>query len=395
MIGFAFEFLLTRWGKIFSIVSAISVSACALPGLQLADYDSAPDRFATSDDPRYLDQGTVEYEPVVHPITPELVLNLDRADSIEANPDSSRDASHDSFDYRVGPGDILGVVVFEHPELTNPTGTEAGSRISTGQLVAANGTMFFPYAGTIRVAGRTVREIRRMLTDGLSRVIVDPQVDVRVLAYRSKYAFVVGSVGRPCRIAITDRPLTIVEALNRCQSLDQPLVASSVSVVRGGEPRLVDLRDVYFGQGPYGARLRDGDRIYVNDTLDRVFMVGEFGRQRTVPVSTSGLSLSEAVAAAGGLNLETADAGSVYVIRGLVGEKLGDDGNTQGTVSPDIYHLDASSIDALILADQFPLQPRDVVFAAAAGLVNYNRAIAQIIPTVSLLFQSRFILGER
>jgi polysaccharide export outer membrane protein len=373
---------------LLSITCAIGLSACALPGLELADYERAPDRFATSHDALYVDEDAVEYQPVVHPITPELVINLSRAESIEAIPavDSSPEAG---FEYRVGPGDILGVVVFEHPELTNPTGlTEAQSLVRTGQLVHPDGTMFFPYVGTIKVAGRTVRRIRQMLTDGLKRVIAKPQVDVRVLSFRSKFAFVVGSVGRPCRIAITDRPLTIVDALNQCKSIIKQLVTRNITLVRGGRPRAVDLREVYLGKNPFGRRLRAGDRIYVNDTFDRVFMVGEFQKQKTVPIPTSGLSLSEAIASAGGLDLETADPGNVYVIRGLVEQDL--EGKTH--ISPDIYHLDADSIDALILADQLNLQPRDIVFAAAAGFVNFNRAIAQILPTVSLLFQSRFIL---
>lgn len=391
MMGSALEFPSPRWRVLLAIACATGLSACALPGLELADYERAPDRFAISHDARYLDEDAVEYRPVVHPITPALVLNLSRAESIEAIPavDSSPEAK---FEYRVGPGDILGVVVFEHPELTNPRGlTEAGSLVRSGQLVHSDGKMFFPYVGTIKVAGRTVRKVRQMLTDGLERVIKKPQVDVRVVSFRSKFAFVVGSVGRPCRIAITDRPLTIVDALNQCRSITEPLVTRYVTVVRGGRSRVVDLREVYLGEDPFGRRLRGGDRIYVDDTFDRVFVVGEFQKQRTVPIPTSGLSLAEAIASVGGLNLETADAGNVYVIRGFVEQEL----EGAADISPDIYHLDADSIDALILADQLQLQPRDVVFAAAAGLVNFNRAIAQILPTVSLLFQSRFIVEGR
>lgn len=374
------------------MVSVVINSSCALPGLSLRDYESTP-ALLPSDDPSFLDEEAVDYTPVAHPITPALVLNLSHAASFNPSYGSASGgyAKSSRSVYRVGPGDILSVIVWGHPGLTNPTRT-AESLKSSGRLVQADGTIFFPFVGIVKVAGLTVAEIRRRITHGLKRIILEPQVDVSVLSYRSKYAFVVGSLGRPCRIAITDRPLTIVDALTQCDSITKPITTRSVTIVRDGGSRMIDLRDVYLGENPFGITLRNGDRIYVNDAWDRIFVVGEFRQQKTLPIPTSGLSLAEAIAGAGGLNLATADAGGIYVIRSLISQDRDNNGNIKtADVSPTIYHLDASSVDALILADQFPLQPRDVVFAAAAGLVNFNRAIAQILPTVQLLFQGRFI----
>ena len=50
-----------------------------------------------------------------------------------------------------------------------------------------------------------------------------------------------------------------------------------------------------------------------------------------------------------------------------------------------IYHLDAKSPDAFILAERFPLQPRDVVFVDRAEGIRWNQIIGQIQPTVDLL----------
>lgn len=47
--------------------------------------------------------------------------------------------------------------------------------------------------------------------------------------------------------------------------------------------------------------------------------------------------------------------------------------------------MDAKSPDALILAERFPLQPRDVVFVDRAEGIRWNQIIAQIAPTVQLL----------
>ncbi|WP_412851416.1 hypothetical protein [Ectothiorhodospira shaposhnikovii] len=52
---------------------------------------------------------------------------------------------------------------------------------------------------------------------------------------------------------------------------------------------------------------------------------------------------------------------------------------------PRLYHLNAKSPDALLLAERFHLQPRDIVYVDVADIVRFNRVIANIQPTWSLL----------
>src|SRR5438552_18227427 len=54
--------------------------------------------------------------------------------------------------YRIGPYDILSVIVWNHPNLTTPT-TQMATPRSTGFLVDSQGNMSFPFAGTFHVAG--------------------------------------------------------------------------------------------------------------------------------------------------------------------------------------------------------------------------------------------------
>ena len=45
-----------------------------------------------------------------------------------------------------------------------------------------------------------------------------------------------------------------------------------------------------------------------------------------------------------------------------------------------VYHLNAKSPVAFALADQFRLQPGDVVFVGAAGITRWNRFVSQLLP---------------
>jgi polysaccharide export outer membrane protein len=84
-----------------------------------------------------------------------------------------------------------------------------------GQTVSPDGTIYFPFVGKVHVAGKTAGEIRDQLAAGLSPYLKKPQVDVRVLAYRSQKVSVTGEVKTPGPLAMSDVPLTLVDAITR------------------------------------------------------------------------------------------------------------------------------------------------------------------------------------
>ena len=95
------------------------------------------------------------------------------------------------LEYRIGPLDMVQVVVWEHPELTSPMGQYQPA----GQKVTTDGKLFYPYAGELQAAGLTAQELRAEITKRLSdKILNDPQVDVRVTGYNSRKAFVAGAV---------------------------------------------------------------------------------------------------------------------------------------------------------------------------------------------------------
>ena len=106
-----------------------------------------------------------------------------------------------SGDYEVGPGDVLDVAVFGNDDL---------SRIPT---VQTNGSITFPLLGEVQVAGLTVAEVRRKITNLLAKdYLVNPQVEVKVKEYQSQWVSVVGEVNTPGRKPIRGR-MRLVDAL--------------------------------------------------------------------------------------------------------------------------------------------------------------------------------------
>ena len=95
---------------------------------------------------------------------------------------------------------MLQIIVWDHPELTIPAGQFRDAETS-GQQVGEDGYLFYPYVGMVKAAGMNVAALRDTLTERLSKYIQNPQLDVRVVGFRSKRVYVVGEVNSPasCR----------------------------------------------------------------------------------------------------------------------------------------------------------------------------------------------------
>ncbi|PTU32357.1 polysaccharide biosynthesis/export family protein [Stenotrophobium rhamnosiphilum] len=382
-------------------LSASVISGCALPGLQYREGGSSV----------WKEQGNQSGADVqIKEITPSLTLQLaqDAFQKHQAKLGAVVPTTYAqrSWVYRVGVSDILSVIVWDHPELTNPAGTTMNVD-SSGRVVRPDGTIYFPYAGDVLVADKTTTEIRELLTQKLARSVQNPQVDIKVLQYRSQFVNIVGDIDQPCKLPISDTPITVVDAMSQCKvtraasagANDNSLYAHRDIEFRRGEVRRnVDLFAIYKGQDPLSSQpLLGGDTIYLKDNRqNRVFVVGEVNRQAAIYIPASGLSLADALndRDIGGLNQQTANAENIYVFRG--GFTTGESKNgsaVQAVAQPDIFHLNVKSADALLVADQFQLQPRDVVFASAAPLVSYSRTAALIIPSISALLQTGILIN--
>ena len=276
------------------------------------------------------------------------------------------------YEYRVAPQDVLRVTVWNQPELTNPSGTTTEL---SGRVVNADGTMFFPHVGSFPAAGMTVGEVRERIVKGLSRVLRAPQVDVSVLQYRGQRVYIAGEVKTPGAVPVTDVPPDLTDVIARAGGVTAEADLHGVTVTRGGETLRLDVQSLYYsGNMRSNVRLKHGDVVNIPERrAARVFVTGEVGRQTALPLPRGDMTLADALADAGGVNPLSASAGQVFVIRN------GEDNR------PQVYHLNAAAADALLLADKFSLQARDVVYVDTAPVVRWSRMISNILPSASFL----------
>lgn len=285
----------------------------------------------------------------------------------------------DGYEYRIGIGDVLSIIVYDHPELTIPAGSERPTE-DTGNTVYSDGTIFYPYVGRIQVAGRTVEDIRSQLQRKLATYVTEPQVDVKVVGFNSQKAYVTGQVERPGVMPITNVPMTILDAINLVGGLNDEANWHDVVLSRGDSETHIDVYSMLQnGDMAQNELLKNGDVLHIPDIGNqKVFVMGEVMDPVTLPMGNSRLSLTDALSEAGGMDEEQADAKGIFVIR-----QASPDTGKLATV----YQLDARNATSLVLGAQFMLQPTDIVYVTAAPLSRWNRVVSQLTPTISSIYQ--------
>lgn len=349
------------------------LSGCAFaPGMQMPTQASLPVSGGDAHTP-----GTVLPVSIAE-INATLIRQL-RADARSAATNQAAALVGPATAYTLGAGDVLQVTVWDHPELALAQGQQpqTNTRPSDppqGFVIDDAGNVQMPYAGNVPVAGLTVDGARQAISAALARYFVAPKVTVRVASFRAKQIHVDGEVRTPGTVPVNDVPLTLYEAVGRAGGFTAAADQSRLELVRGGASYPIDLPDMLArGVNPSSLVLRNGDLLRVVPREENgVYVMGEVSRPITaLPLRTGRLTLSDALSQAGSFNSASADAAQLYVIRGATSD------------APRVFHLDARSPVAMVLANQFDLQPKDVVYVDSNSLVRASRVLNLLLPAIN------------
>jgi polysaccharide export outer membrane protein len=357
--------VITRVAVFFAL--ALSLLGCTtVPGTNISG-----NTFAL---PTGLAEPALPIDATLIKLTPQIVSSL-TPKSLDAAPSWNQRESGE-YEYQIGVGDVLSIVVWDHPELTAPFGSFNNVE-DQGNVVREDGSIFYPFVGDLSVEGKTAREVQKELAAKLANFIESPQLDVRVVTYRSQRFFVTGMVEKPGTFPVTDVPVRVVEALGLAGGVLAEADLFDVTLSRNNTSFNIPLFDIlYEGDISGNALLRNGDVLHIApNELRRVFVMGEVVRPSTLPMTNRRMSLTQALGEVGGIQEARADGRGIYVIRDSEFEDL-----------IDVYQLDTSEAWALALGDQFILQPRDIVYVSAAPITRWNRWVSNVLPSLQGLY---------
>ena len=210
-------------------------------------------------------------------------------------------AAQNAADYRLGPGDVVRISVYNNPDLT----TEA-------QITQA-GRINFPLLGEVEIGGldKGAAEARlaQLLEEG--KFVVKPRVNVLVSQYRSQQVSVLGQVNKPGRIPMeTPGNLTDVLALAggiSANGSDSVIVISKDKEGRTSR-REVDLNALMHSGQPTGnLPMGNGDILYV-PRAPLFYIYGEVQRPGAYRLERD-MTVMQALAVGGGLSVRGTQRG--------------------------------------------------------------------------------------
>ncbi|MBF0804001.1 MULTISPECIES: polysaccharide export protein [Neisseria] len=324
----------------------------------------------------------------IRPVTPGLIERMEEAPRRAlSNPALERQKS--AYRYRIGSGDVLNILVWHHPDLNTPAADSPNpdsKQVSNGAWVDEAGYLAYPLAGRIYARGKTLPELQSLLTARLKRYIKNPQVSVNVAEFRSQRVSVSGAVGKPGQLPLTNVPLTLVDAIDQAGGAAANADTDNIKWTHNGTERTVSLQDIrQYGDLSQNLLLGAGDMVYVpTNENSRIYVMGEVGKQASLPLGNYGLTLTQALGNAGGINQVTANASGVFVIRNMPDDR---------EKPIHVYQLNLKDASAYALANRFKLRANDTVFVTAAPVARWNRVVSQVTASISNIYYIDNIFG--
>lgn len=229
------------------------------------------------------------------------------ADGKDAAPAS---ATPQDNEYRLGPGDVVKITVYNNPDLATETEISSGGKIS------------FPLIGEVAIGGMTRSQAEKAISASLSKgkFIPNAHVNLLVAQYRSQQVSVMGEVNKPGNYPI-NKPTSAAELIAMAGGIT-PKGSHVITIIqKDGNGRVVE-REIDLKRllpGGDAASLRLGyDDIVVVPPMPVFYIYGEVRQPGAYPIAPE-MTVRQALSVGGGLTVRGTE-------RGIRMERKGKDG---------------------------------------------------------------------
>ena len=168
------------------------------------------------------------------------------------------------------------------------------------QVVPRAGTINVPFAGDVKVAGVSPRDIERIIAKRLASKAVDPQVLVSVTKSKGNSVTVSGDAVTGAKVPIGPNNERILDAIAISGGLKAAAYETSVTLVRSNRSVTLPF-SMLIQRSTENIRLGPGDVLFITRRARTYTILGATGKQAEVPFDAPRISLTQAIARAGGL----------------------------------------------------------------------------------------------
>lgn len=283
---------------------------------------------------------------------------------------------------RIGAGDILAVTVYEAGEGGLFTGKEQRHAAFPALQVDQQGHISLPYAGLLKVDDRTPHEVQKLIVERLQGRAIQPQVVVSITSTESNTFVLAGDVTNPGRYALSTTGDRLLDVIAKAGGARHPAREVYVTFVRGQE-RGTQLLEKIIDDQSENIFILAGDRIYINHDPKRYTVFGAVHKPGAYVFPASQVNVLEAMALAGGLLDERADATGIFIFRyenaAIIRAIQPDAPQFGSTVTvPTVYRLSLRDPGSYFYARGFLLRDKDVVYIANAPGVEIAKVLRLI-----------------
>lgn len=360
----------------------LSKSAATISGLAaLAACSTVPSTGPTGADIRRAAQAAA-------PGLPFRVIEVDNPSAIPAAPVSVLPSTLVSTSTRptnlIGANDVLNVTVYEAgvtlfgPVVRSTVAPASVGSSSIEQLppirVDDRGFITVPFAGQIHAAGHTTTELQSIIRGRLIGMSQDPQVVVTLFEPVSNSITLAGEVTKPGRLVLATNRETLSDVIALAGGYKGEAKDLVATIERQGgtfQARLSDLLETDAGD----VRVAPGDRVTIQSKPQSFSVLGAPNKAEQIRFPRSQVTLTEAVALAGGASVEQGDAAAIFVFRYVP--------DAQGVEQPVVYHVNMMKAGAYFLSQRFQMRDRDVLYIGNAR-ANQPTKLVQLISQLFL-----------